>query len=100
MGDIVAFISPCNDRLVVHRVVGCGEKEWLVRGDNAPEPDGWIPSARMLGRVTRVERDGRDVRLGLGVERIVVAFMSRRGWLGPRVARRRIIKSILGRLLS
>jgi hypothetical protein len=35
----------------------------------------------LLGRVTRVERGGRRVRLGLGVERLPIAWLSRVGLL-------------------
>ena len=80
-GDIVAFVNPCIERLAVHRVVGISKGAWLIKGDNTPEPDGWIPSVRILGCVTRVERGGRCIQLGLGVERIIIACLSRGGWL-------------------
>jgi signal peptidase I len=82
-GDVVAFVNPCHERLAVHRVVGISQDARLIKGDNTPEEDGWIPPARILGRVTRVERDGKRVRLGLGIERVVIAFLARRGWLAP-----------------
>ena len=37
----------------------------------------------ILGRVTRIERAGRRVRLGLGPERALIAVLSRRGLLRP-----------------
>ena len=42
-----------------------------------------IPRENLLGRVTRVERNGKAVWLGLGPERTLIAWLSRRGWLIP-----------------
>ena len=81
MGDMVAFANPCNDRLTVHRVVHFSMDGFLIKGDNSPEPDGWIGYDKILGYVTRIERDSRNVQVGLGLERAVIAFLSRIGWL-------------------
>jgi hypothetical protein len=82
-GDVVAFANPGNDRLTVHRIVHIARHSYLMRGDNLPEPDGFVSYAGILGRVICVEHRGRRVRLGLGIERVVIAFLSRRGWLMP-----------------
>lgn len=82
-GEVAAFVNPGNNRLTVHRVVAIGRHGYLIRGDNAPEPDGTVAHADILGRVINVERGSRRVRLGLGFERLVIAFLSRRGWLAP-----------------
>lgn len=84
-GDVVAFMSPENGKLTVHRVVHAAADGYLVKGDNAPVPDGRVSRASIIGRVVRVEHCGRQVHLGLGVERIAIAFLSRRGWLLPVV---------------
>ena len=83
LGDVVAFVNPCNERLAVHRVVGFKKEARLIKGDNSREPDGWIPCVQILGRVTGVERRGQRVRFGLGFERIVIAHLSRGNWLAP-----------------
>jgi signal peptidase I len=80
-GDIVAFVNPCNERLAVHRVIGISKDAWLIKGDNTPEPDGLIPITGVLGCVTGVQRAGQRIQFGLGIERIIIAFLSRRGWL-------------------
>lgn len=80
-GDIVAFIHPLNNKLIVHRVVSRNSITWLVQGDNAPEPDGLFPTANLLGRVTRIERRGRRIFFGLGLERFLIAWLARHGWL-------------------
>ena len=81
LGDIVAFINPCNERLTVHRIINYDHHSYLIRGDNTPEADGWIPKEDILGRVIRVEHLGRSVRIGLGPERVGIALLSRFGWL-------------------
>jgi phage repressor protein C with HTH and peptisase S24 domain len=81
LGDVVVFVNPYNDRLTVHRVVGIDQNNYLIRGDNCPESDGTISYADILGCVTRVEHHGRRAWLGLGIERVVIAFLSQCGWL-------------------
>jgi hypothetical protein len=77
-GDVVAFRHPETLLLCVHRVLSVGGDLLLIQGDNMPQqPDGLIPRAAVLGRVTRVERGGRRVRLGLGPERRLIALLSR-----------------------
>lgn len=80
-GDVAAFTHPGTGRLVIHRVVGNEGDLFLMKGDNAPEIDAMISKAQVLGLVARVEREGRELRLGLGWERILIAFLSRTGLL-------------------
>lgn len=81
LGDVVGFVHPPGDHLVVHRVVGRTVDGWLLRGDSLPEGDGRVDQMHILGRVTRVERGGRVVRFGLGPERAVIAWLSSHGLL-------------------
>ncbi len=88
LGEIVAFVSPSNGRLVVHRIVGRHESRFLIQGDNLPnravatvERDG------ILGRIVQVERGRKRVWLGLGPERFAIALLSRVGLLIPARAR-------------
>jgi signal peptidase I len=83
VGNVAAFNSPCNQKLTVHRVVEVNATGYLLRGDNIPEPDGTVSHAEIIGRVIRIERRNRPVGFGLGIERIMIAFLSRRGWLIP-----------------
>jgi hypothetical protein len=83
-GDVVAFVRPEGGNLVVHRVVARRGAAWWIQGDSVPEYEsGLIPRESLLGRVTRIERNGRYVRLGLGPERYVIAWLSRARWLIP-----------------
>jgi hypothetical protein len=82
LGDIAAFIHPETKLLCLHRVLSVHGDHFLIQGDNIPEkPDGVIPREAIVGRVTRVERTGRRVRLGIGPERLLLAFLSRCGLL-------------------
>jgi signal peptidase I len=82
-GDVVAFVRPRTFALVVHRVVGKRDDAFLIKGDNVACFDEPIPTASILGSVTKVERDGKEIYLGLGPERLLIAFLTRRGILSP-----------------
>jgi len=84
VGEVVAFARPGTGNPVVHRVIArCGTGS-LIQGDSMEEyTDGIIPAENLLGRVTRVERRGHDIWLGLGPERYVIAWLSRAGLLRP-----------------
>jgi signal peptidase len=98
IGQVVAFVTPGEERLVVHRMVGRRGGALLIQGDSAPHgADGIIPGENILGRVTRVERNGRDVWLGLGPERIAIAWLSRTRWLVPVWMRLTSWRTLLGR---
>ena len=80
VGEVVAYIQPASEKLVVHRLVRRRGNAWLILGDNTPGAIGeWVPDANLLGRVTRIERDGKKVWLGLGPERYWIALFSRTG---------------------
>jgi signal peptidase len=97
-GDVVAFIRPNTSTLIVHRVVGKGDDSFLIRGDNTGYFDGLIPTTNILGYVTKVERNDREAYLGLGLERFLIAFLTRRGLLLPLLSPiRRLIRPIIKR---
>ncbi len=97
-GDVVAFIRPGTSVLIVHRVVGKIDDSFLIRGDNTGYFDGLIPTANILGYVTKVERNDREAYLGLGPERFLIAFLTRRGLLLPLLRPvRRLIRPIVKR---
>ncbi|MEW6333589.1 MAG: S24/S26 family peptidase [Thermodesulfobacteriota bacterium] len=82
LGDVAAFVHPETTFLCLHRVLSVNGNRFLIQGDSIPDrPDGMIPREAIIGRVTRVERAGRNVRLGLGPERLLIALLSRCGML-------------------
>jgi hypothetical protein len=84
--------------LVVHRLVDRTSSGWLIQGDNAPSGlDGPVPAGELLARVARVERQGRRVWLGLGLESRVIAYLSRTSRLTPWLARLMLFKGAIFR---
>jgi len=86
LGDVVAHIRrlPTGTRLVVHRVVGRRGSSYLIRPDPGLGYNALpVPPSDILGRVVRVERGGKRIKLGLGLERYVIAVLSRAGLLLP-----------------
>jgi signal peptidase len=79
IGDVVAFIHKETGRLLIHRIVGRNGESYLIRGDNTLEGDGLIHKANILGFVTKVERNEKEVLLGLGPEKFFIAFLTQRG---------------------
>jgi ribosomal protein S18 acetylase RimI-like enzyme len=77
VGEVIAFVLPGTGRMAVHRVVARVGAGWLMRGDSCPEADGVVTLDAMVGRVVRVERGGRDVRLGRGAEGAWIAALNR-----------------------
>lgn len=77
VGDVVAFNRQNTDWLAIHRIVRKTVAGWQLKGDNCAEADGVVLRENILGRVTRVQRRGREVRLGLGLERGWVAILNR-----------------------
>ena len=99
IGDIAAHVSPGTGKLIVHRVVGKQNRDFLIKGDNTPDADGFVPKENILGRVTKVERNGKRVFLGLGPERLLIAFLNRRNLLLPLLSPAwRIVRPIVRRL--
>jgi len=81
LGDVAAFFFPDTEKLIIHRVVGKKENGYLLKGDNATAIDGVIPLENILARVQKVERDGKEIRLGLRQERYLIALLARSGLL-------------------
>ena len=95
-GDIVAYINPGSSKLVVHRIVSDQQNAYLIRGDNQDDQDSdIILPENILGRVMRIERAGRNIRLGLGPEKSLIAKLSRKGLLQPYLMR---LKPLIGPL--
>ncbi len=76
-GDIAAYTRTTDERMIVHRIVATRGGLFLVKGDNSPSFDGLIPGSRILGCITRIERNGRSLRVGLCSGRKALAFLSR-----------------------
>jgi len=82
-GDVVVFTHPHTGKLIIHRVIGKRAGEYRTKGDNAPEEDGLISRAAIVGCVSKVERNGKYIYLGLGPDRFIIAFVIRTTGLLP-----------------
>ena len=102
-GNAVAFIHPCAEKLIIHRVIKNFPEHYLIKGDSLFYPDGFIPKKNLLGVVSKIERNGRRVRLGLGKEQALIVLLSRERilplmvWCWRRIPMpiRKILKPIL-----
>ncbi len=84
IGEVIAFVRPGEERLVVHRVVGWRNNAAIFQGDNYQEhTEEIVPQENLLGKVTQIERNGHKIWLGLGPERYVIAQLSRAKLLLP-----------------
>ncbi len=99
LGDVAAFIHPQTGQLVVHRVVGRNGLTYLIKGDNTYANPDVVSQKYLLGKVTQVERNGRQNSRGLGPERYLIALSSRAGLLFPVLRRTGSIMRMLFRKL-
>jgi hypothetical protein len=96
IGQVVAFVAPVNQRLVVHRIIGRHESRFLIQGDNLQGPVAdMIHRGDIIGRVVRIERGRKRVWLGLGPERYAIAVLSRAGFLLPILIRASVLTRFL-----
>lgn len=84
IGDIVAYQQPDSGMLVVHRIVARQGSKTMILGDgihNQPEDN--VPIEKLLGRVSLIERNKKQINLGLGPERMIIAWLSKKKLLIP-----------------
>jgi signal peptidase I len=97
-GDVVPFVNPSSNQLMVHRILDVSREGYLIKGDNNSIPDGRIPASRIIGQVVRVEQGGRPARFGLGPEKFLIAWLSQRCLLTRMVASvRYVLKPFAGK---
>jgi len=77
LGDIVAFTHPVTRSLAVHRLIGKKGPDFRFKGDNVSGIEDIVALNSLLGCVKLVERNGRQVFLGLGPERFLIALLVR-----------------------
>lgn len=97
VGDVIAYRHPLSSNLVIHRVISEKNGCYLMKGDNAREPDAQIIMEQVTGILQDVTRNGRTFTLGLGREKAWIALLSRLGLFGPFSSR---VVSCVGRLFA
>lgn len=100
IGKVVAFTHPKTNAVSIHRLVGREGNNYLIKGDNCLEADGLIPIDNILGYVTKVERDGKRIFLGLGIERLIIAFLNKTQILPRLFSMLRLIPFSIRRVIT
>ncbi|MEW6115109.1 MAG: S26 family signal peptidase [Thermodesulfobacteriota bacterium] len=79
VGEVVAFSMPgeYGSELVIHRVVERRRTSFVIQGDANGSLPALVPSEYILGRTVKAERNGSRIRLGLGPEGRLIAWLSR-----------------------
>ena len=77
LGKVAVFINPCTNKLVIHRIVGRSNGSYLIKGDNTLNADGLVSQENILGCVTRIERNGKQIYFGLHQGKTAIALLSR-----------------------
>ena len=83
LGNVLAFISPVTNKLMVHRVLAVRKSQLLLKADNGTRPDGWVDPKGILGCVVQVDHQHQPCRIGLGPERVLIGILSRLNLLQP-----------------
>jgi hypothetical protein len=91
-GDIVAFITPDEGRLIVHRMIKKKQGQYLIKGDNVYLTDGLYKQEHIYGSVTKIITSSnkgnfnnivRKFILFLNTFKMTLAFLSRYKILTP-----------------
>jgi signal peptidase I len=82
VGDVAAVKIPGSERVVVHRVIEKDGEKVLIQGDAGKVPEGLFDAGAVLGKVTRVERNGKKVWFGCGWFQGIIVFLIRARFLG------------------
>ncbi|MBN1197692.1 MAG: S24/S26 family peptidase [Candidatus Aminicenantes bacterium] len=82
-GDIVAFLRPETEAVIIHRIVRKKGTTCHIRGDNPPVQTDIVDESDILGRVTLIQRNGKEIRFGLGIEKVMIAFVVRNPFFLP-----------------
>jgi len=76
-GDVAAFVMPGTGKFHIHRIILILEGAYIIKGDNTIEADGPVPEGNILGYISRVERNGENITLGMRTEKKLIAILSR-----------------------
>lgn len=77
IGTVLAFVHPISKKLLIHRLIIKKKFFYFIKGDAVPTTDGWVHKDNILGCITKIERNGKNIWLGLGIEKRLVAFLSK-----------------------
>lgn len=78
IGDVAVVLVPESGQLLAHRIIARRGNDCLFKGDRLKQADGIFPICELIGRVSKVHRNGKRVRFGLGPEKRLLAWISRK----------------------
>lgn len=107
-GDVL-LVEAWDGKWLAHRVVKTGRRggrrQFLIKGDACPFPDGWFGAERVLGRVVSLAIGSQRIDLSAGVSRlqaslwvILSPWTPKLSWL-PKRSRRRLRRIFFSGLL-
>lgn len=77
VGDIALYYDRSNNKIQAHRII-CRSKNYCqLKGDNLNKNDGFRYIYSLIGLIVKIERQGKNIRFGLGPEKKFIAFFSR-----------------------
>lgn len=85
IGEVVAYIHPVTNRLLVHRVIRSNGRSYSIKADGLKTAIDHVGTDQVLGVTTKVERNERNIRFGLGFERVLISFLTRHNLFVPLV---------------
>jgi len=94
LGDVVAVYHAPTEKLMVHRLIEKKGNLCILKGDNNAVSDQEITTDKLIGHVKIIERNGKRKYLGLGKERLVVAWLMRKNLFLTLLRKGRILNSI------
>lgn len=80
-GDVVAVPDYNDGKILIHRVIGSGNGQIQLKGDNNREADGWYPKSAVIGIVDEIQGNGRIPYSGRHWQNVVIAVGSKTGLL-------------------
>ena len=84
-GDVV--LVDRGDRLVLHRALRTSRRRVLVKGDACIDVDGWVPHARLIGRLRETRWDKAAARISPRVSWplfVASALVRRTRWVAAK----------------
>ena len=99
VGDVVLCVTEPG-MVLAHRVIRRRlhpvGNHYLVQGDRVSQPDGWIPQARIYGRVAAIEREDNQLNMDSMEMRILsaMAVLRSRWHLGASAFSHHIIRLV------
>jgi len=81
VGDVVACLDKNSQKLMVHRVIGKKNTMVYLKGDNTLTEDLPVHKDQVLGYVSKLERNGKNITFSLGPGKRMIALLSRMGLL-------------------